>query len=297
MDVSELKELLKNLSENEIVEIDKELISELMAVLNSDASNSYTPKEFAKRMQNLRNDISPSEFELCRKAILLKIAILNIPKIFSESYPISVQKMYTKTFQRFIRMCSSSKGWAIYPDDVYWKDLAMARQVIFPAGARIVEIQSGFGLSQGLSFNLFKSLLFIFQVISLKGRKGYFQHHAHLPELDNFNERGLIDSYLVISDMLKHYPDIKGIISGSWYYDPKIKNISPNLTYLRDIPAKNGAKFYNCGRDASGSAISKSQKRRKLFNEGKYVPKAYLYIWSRKKFLEWAKAQHKNAII
>jgi len=93
--------------------------------------------------------------------------------------------------------------------------------------------------------------------------------------------------------LLKIDPHIKGIHSAPWFADPKIEEISPRLRWVRQtIVGKNGpSMFYvgtseNCIKDAT----FKSPTRRRLYNEGLYMPAKYLYVWPRNRLIKWADA-------
>ena len=88
---------------------------------------------------------------------------------------------------------------------------------------------------------------------------------------------------------LEKYKPIKGVFRASWFCDPELENISPRLMYLQKTPVENGANFFYIGEDRTGNAFAKSKTRLKLYNEGKYKPKAYLLVWPRKELIKWAK--------
>ena len=76
----------------------------------------------------------------------------------------------------------------------------------------------------------------------------------------------------------------------SWFYDPYLKEISPSLNYLREIVIDNGGSLYYVGPNESAirNATLLSMKRKELYEEGKYMPTNYLYIWPKKKLIQWA---------
>lgn len=227
-------------------------------------------------------------FESIRKIVLLEALIKSWNDIFSDKYPKSIQEEYQKNFNRFFELSTQEEGWGNYKDDVYWKDLSIARQQMFPLSSGVVEAFSGFGFKQGLNRDLFQNINFIKLILTSGGRKGYYQIHTHTPLLSNFNEKGWFESYIQIAEMLSIHEKIKGVFRGSWFCDPAIKRISPHLKYIQEIPVKNGAKLFHVGEDLSGNAFSKSRTRKTLYNEGKYTPQLYLLIWPRRKLISWA---------
>jgi hypothetical protein len=74
-----------------------------------------------------------------------------------------------------------------------------------------------------------------------------------------------------------------------WLYDSNLENVSPELVYLRRKPEQNGAKVFRIGtrqRDIV-HATAMSPTRRKLYQQGKYMPTAYALVWPRKELLAW----------
>ncbi len=111
------------------------------------------------------------------------------------------------------------------------------------------------------------------------------------PELlSEFNEIGWQEFYIRVAELMKINTSIKGIYGGSWFFDPDLEEISPRLSYLRKIPIENGGRFFYTGSNEHDIKLStlKSKTRKKLYQEGKYLPKSYLLIWSRTKLLAWA---------
>ena len=81
------------------------------------------------------------------------------------------------------------------------------------------------------------------------------------------------------------------MFGASWFYDPVLATVSPRLGYLRDVPLNGGAKlfFVEKGGAALANSLSTSPTRRKLYEEGKYVPTTYMMAWGRKAQSAWAR--------
>jgi hypothetical protein len=89
--------------------------------------------------------------------------------------------------------------------------------------------------------------------------------------------------------MLMRHENIKGVFGASWFRDPRLKNISPNLFYLYQIPAENGAVLFHIGEDPTGNAFTKSKTRLDLYIEGKFRPQNYLMVWPRNELIRWTR--------
>jgi hypothetical protein len=88
-------------------------------------------------------------------------------------------------------------------------------------------------------------------------------------------------------------PAVKGVFGSSWWFDPALDLISPNLTYLRALPTQFGARIFRSGSDdgAIGNSIKFSRERRQLYETGKYMPANYVMAWRRSDIIQWARSQ------
>lgn len=265
--------------------VDLEKIIASLNVSYGDHIDSYVPEFFDEQLKQM--DIVAKA--LTQKVVILQCALNNWNAIFEGSYANSVVTQYHKTFSRILATCETEEGWSKELDDYYYKDLSMALRIMFPAGAQVTETSSGFGVEQGLNGSIYDSIRFLWLSLIQGGCKGYYQIHTHTPELSEFNPQGWNDCYLRIVEMLEHNPQVKGIFGGSWFYDPQLKDISPRLMYLQNVPLENGASSFYTHEDTSGNSICSSKTRRKLYDEGKYRPKSYLLIWPREAMIRWAR--------
>jgi hypothetical protein len=289
-------ENLLNSLKDDLVEVlsayDLDFTLEKLASRKFDKIESYEVEFLDEIFRDIEKRFGADRFELFRKLIIVNVLLNSWNDIFSDKYPICIQEQYRKTFQRILSACSESgQGWRKLSDDIYWKDLALTSRQMFPAGAQIVETYSGFGVKQGLSRNISQTARFVRLLLFNRGRRGYYQIHTHTPDLGEFNAVGWDDCYVRIAAMLEKYSNVKGMFGCSWFYDPNLRDISPNLMYLQAVPLENGAESFYVGEDRTGYALLKSKTRFSLYNEGKYTPRAYLIVWPRKEILYWAKGK------
>lgn len=86
--------------------------------------------------------------------------------------------------------------------------------------------------------------------------------------------------------MLAIYPSVRGMWGGSWFYDPALEEVSPRLSYLRKVPAENGAYVFYSNIDIDGGALATSESRKKAYESGNYLPKSYSLMWPRRAMLD-----------
>jgi hypothetical protein len=90
--------------------------------------------------------------------------------------------------------------------------------------------------------------------------------------------------------VLRQQPEIRGLTGSSWWYDPAVPRLSPQLEFLRGTPLRSGAKAFRYSADegAKISALLRSPERHQAFESGSYVPTTYILIWTREDMLRWA---------
>lgn len=207
-------------------------------------------------------------------------------------YPESTLSCFRRSYGRILRKIAALdlSGYG-QPRDLMFKDLGICRQTLMPGGARVIEPSAAFPRSiifRGGLRQFFEAARFI--MFRARGNAPYFNLHVHDFELEEFNEEGWRRLFLRIADLLESRPHMKGVfVGGGWLYDPNLAAVSPHLGYHLDLTVPNGARSFFYGLDDEKScAFVKSEKRRRLFNEGKYHPALYILIWPRKELLQWA---------
>ena len=251
----------------------------------------YQLTDWAALFTKIGRDKGAEQAEMCRKFIVLECLARNWDEIFSAKYPASVQGDFMRKSEKMLARAQREAGWTDVPEDKYWKDLALARQQMFPAAAQVVEVYSGFELKPMLDKGLGQTLRFLKLLVSSGGRRGFYQSHTDSPDLEDFNEEGWHRCYLMIAEMLERNPEIKGMFGASWFYDPQLAEVSPRLMYLQRVQLEGGAQMFHLCEDHSGNALAKSKSRIKLYEDGKYRPQEYLIVWPRKEMIKWAKQQ------
>lgn len=286
------KRLFDELFEQLSARLSPTLVNRILILLESNYTQnneiqSYKPALFSIAL----SEINESDIVLISRKLLLTGFILkNWVALSSSSIGLTLQSTYLTYLNRVSLMVTHDDD-TLGSIDIFWKELAIARLQFYPVHSGVVELYSGFGIRQGLSLDLLTTgrfCCFLFQF----GRKPYYQIHTHTPTLHHFSAEGWATSYHQVAEMLKENLNIRGVVRGSWFFDPKIKKISPRLSYLQDLPLQNGAQTFCSGEDYSGSAIATSKTRLKLYNEGKYTPMNYLLVWPRDAIIAWSE-KHK----
>jgi hypothetical protein len=231
-----------------------------------------------------------------------RLTLLYLIGAFSERstnrrYTDAIKSCFDKSFRRIIgHITDPTFEKYRTPNDILYKDLGLCRQRIFPAGAaRVVEFDSGFARSLMFRADLDQAIRMVKLLLKTSGNRHWYQLHFHLSEREDFNPEGWEACCLRLAEMLDLNPNIGGIWGGTWYYDPALETISPRLAYQRKLPQQNGAMLFYSNVDINGGALSKSETRKKAYDAGNYLPKAYVLVWPRREMLAWARSIHRNA--
>ena len=203
-----------------------------------------------------------------------------------------IRTIYDREIDRLLTIIETNDGAYEFDfsNDSYVKDLQCFTGRMVACGAQVADLQSGMPrrliLSDGLA-NLPTNLIF---ALRAGGFSPYCEIHTHTPTLNDFNPDGWDRCYLCIAEICRGNRSIKGMIGSSWFYDPDLETISPNLAYLRRRPLENGAKLFRIGPlpASKRDALATSKTRRKYYEEGKYTPTHYALVWSRDELLRWA---------
>lgn len=169
-------------------------------------------------------------------------------------------------------------------DDRFLKDLGIARLSMIPCVSHLVYRHSGVPRRIFLEGRRPAALFSIAYTLARAGGfRPFLENHVHPAMLDRFNQAGRQQCYRLVARLLESWPDARGLIGTSWYYDPEVGRISPRLAYLHDEPASVNACFVDMGEhpDARASALSRSATRVQLAQAGLYRPRNYMMIWTR----------------
>ena len=215
-------------------------------------------------------------------------------RVQSHRIPDSVRSVFEAELARMLDdMDSNPAGSYVHSNDVFRKDLCSCLLRMYPCGAQVVDTVAGIArrplfTGGGIAQALRAGWYFLFRA---HGFSRFYEIHTHTPTLSEFNADGWDRCYVRIADLLKLNPEIRGFYGASWFYDPALEEISPRLGYLRHRPTEGGARFFRLGSfEASRrDALATSKTRRRLFEEGKYLPTHYLMVWERNDVIDWAK--------
>ncbi len=211
----------------------------------------------------------------------------------SERYPDDIKALFLKHFADVRRKSQIyDTTYYSFSNDLFLKDLGIARGKLVPCGAQLVDIRSGMGrrgLLVGGPRKAIALLSFVFG--RMGGFKPLYQLHMDLRLLLDFNPAGWERCFRRVAQLLASDPEIRGVFGGSWWFDPQLDGVSPRLGFLRELPMRNGAGLFCAGMDdaAREMALARSKERQQAFEQGRYQPRTFVLIWPRSALLDWAR--------
>jgi len=224
---------------------------------------------------------------------LLRLLIVRLIAGFESRFPKSgipptLFPEFIGVFRRMLKSIADGLFDAQPESHVFLKDLAIARLRMIPCASHVVYRHSGIPRRSLVLQPPRRFPEIIGFVRGLGGFKPFLENHVHPAMLDEFNAAGRARCYRLVADLLRAWPESKGLLGASWYYDPRVADISPNLGYLYEEPARHGALMLHVADEGADSgALARSRHRRSLYEAGAYRPKTYLMIWSRDDILRF----------
>lgn len=204
--------------------------------------------------------------------------------------PNRVRESQLKHFEWLATQLTGNEDWLELDNDTFQKEFGVATLRLYVCGAQLVDYRCGVPRSIVFRGGIGRVLSNAGYFVRVGGFKPFFQIHTHIHRLAHFTESGWNECYQCCVDLYSIHPDVLGMYGGSWFYDPRIKEISPRLAYLQEIPLAGGARLFRSGPSEEGSkdALSTSPTRKDLFNKGLYEPCSYVLVWDRASQRQWA---------
>lgn len=206
----------------------------------------------------------------------------------------SVQPFVLEDFDRILKGLEKPRAnYYLRDNHLFRRDLAISRLKVFPNGFEFydigVRIARRVALKAGLS-GLW-SFAKAFHLQSLGPLGPFYEPHWDRRYIKYFSEIEYERCNARVADMLVANPEIQGIAVPSWWYDRKLGEVSPEMAFLRAVPAAGGAEFilltyYNP--HLLTDSLAHSPHRKALHQAGAYNPRSYMMVWPRRNLIAWA---------
>jgi hypothetical protein len=230
-----------------------------------------------------------------RKLILIDLMLVGLPRI-PIRIPLATRRRYLDNYKRIYSHCCAvtvpDQEFAHYRNDAFLKNLGVSSLFILPLGAQKVN-KNSLPL-YWLKKNSAKEKINFLGKYAFKLRRlsPFYDMHTDSQDkglLEGFNETGWREFLLELADLMQLEQDVLGAYGIGWFFDPKVWEVSPRLSYLGDIIKESNGNVYRAGESQSAveSALATSPTRRSLYEQRLYVPCNYIAIWDRTALLQW----------
>jgi len=264
---------------------------QLLAQKTRYSSYRHMDSKLVNYCHSLVSDYSEEALELYHRCLLLYLIVhISLDHDFL-CYPDRIEDCFYLEYTRIVNeLTTNPSGFYSYKNDLFCKDLAVCTHEMFPMGAFKTEVS---GIPRRIFFTEgIKQFVRLLKLFTKLGKnKPIYEWHFDVRYRADFTPQGWDDCFRLLAEMLERNPEIIGLTGASWFFDPQIEQISPHLSYLRKRIEDNGGEFFLfCSNDHTTElALSSSNTRRKLYEQGLYKPSSYLVFWPREKLLEWAR--------
>ena len=178
--------------------------------------------------------------------------------------------------------------------DMGAKNLGICRLRLLPFGAELLDRFSGVPRSALITSKLDEKLRALyFFAFRARGFTNFLEAHWDRRLVRDFTPEGFVECYRHAADFLMANPRFRGIFASTWWFDPVIKTISPELAHLQDLFRDNGAVacYIGIDDDSTRDATTFSPRRSSLYKAGEYQPQKIMLIWHRSDLIDWANRQ------
>lgn len=257
----------------------------------------FVSSDVQKICKSVGDIVGDAGLELYHRALLLSLMLEALSRLPSGDLPEDIKSRFVDDFGRIaqdIEVTIDQPNSYVYSCSSFCKDLAICSLRLIPVG--YVKVHANrlprlMFLTGGLGGTIRAAR---FALIQQRGLGPFYEAHMHSKDrraMRDFSPRGWIQTYLRIAELLRRNPHIKGMFGMSWLNDPAVFEISPHLAYLTTVMTDNGGRLFclgSCDERGVRDATINSGTRRRLYEEGKYVPMNYMVVWARDKLIAWA---------
>lgn len=251
----------------------------------------FVPAEISRQCEEIVAKSGLRGLELYHKLLLFSLIESYEERQKRYRIPGSVRQLISREFDRILAgMEQAEDGFYLHGNDLFAKDLGLCRLKLLPCGSEVIDLWSGIPRSillRGGVSQLIRATTFLSNV---GGFKPFYESHWDRRLVRQFTAREYDLCYVRITELLQLNPDVKGMFGSSWWFDPQLEDITPELLFLRRTPVENGAQIFRIGSDAGvvRDAVQFSRKRKALYESGKFMPSRYMLVWGRADMLDWA---------
>src|SRR5215831_10073232 len=169
------------------------------------------------------------ELNRIRVAVVARLALDHSD--VEDQLPASVLALYPAFFERISEFLTKTTS-RTYRPDFFCKDVRYALGLTVPCGLLQIDLRYRIG-PRLIAREMIRSGLpkpaWDYVLSCAWGR--WYNTHLDPRDMSEFNPTGWIASFCRVAEMLELNPAVCGAAGASWFYDPKVSEISPELAY------------------------------------------------------------------
>ena len=173
-------------------------------------------------------------------------------------------------------------------NDIYIKDLQCFTGRLYPAANATVSLTTA-RMPRGYLFYGPPSYWpgNLLQLAKVGGFDHFTSGHLHKPRYHRHKVEYYWQNIVLRADVCRALPRLRGNAGSSWMGDPQVAKISPRHSYQHEISRRFNVRLVpiHTSEATIQDAISTSPTRRRLYEEGKYIPQAYFFVWDRRQVI------------
>ena len=226
---------------------------------------------------------------LYHQILVYQLYLEDIGKIDSQDLPPGVLTYLKQDFERIVKMAKKSdKKDLTFDNFQFFSYIEKLCFRCFPVGNHNMNI-CGFPQSLIFKQSFLKKIDYAKTIIQIRGNYPLFELHYNPYRLRLFNYEGWNEVFSLAAESLLNRKDVKGVFGVSWFFDPAIKDVSPEICYIRELIEKIGGRFFLFGSSEKdkNNAFYLSKVRKHAYEQGKYDPTSYMMIIPRSVLLKY----------
>ncbi len=226
--------------------------------------------------------------------LLLAHLIVHVEQRNTHTIIASVEPFVLEDFDRILKGLEKPRpNYYVRDNHLFRRDLAITRLKVFPNGFELYDIGILIARKEAIKGGLKSLWRFIkaFQLQLLEPLGPFYEPHWDRRYIKYFSPLEYERCSVRVADMLVANPDIKGIAVPSWWYDPQLGQISPEMAFLLDVPKSGGARFMKLeGHNPYllTDSLAHSPARKAAYEAGTYKPQSIMMVWPRRELIAWA---------
>lgn len=306
--IAELKEMIVKQIQTQYSDLFNECpINEYVKYLDCHPRYSgynYFDQRVFELSAKLRQNISKHTYSLYFKALFLTLIERSVEILEKEKYPQPIVQLFLAHFDKIISRVETNSlqdEWFDFTQDKFCKDLSICIMRLIPVGPQLLiekRIPIKFLYRGGMGQLSRKMRCLVFWTKGVAPVYGMHMNQLDPVLMASFNPDGWKRMFEDVAELLKMKQKIKAIVGTSWFFDPVISKVSPEMGYFRNLVEEIGGFVFRQTSSAEvvRNATFMNPNRKRLYDRGEYNPVNYISIIPREAIINWAqnKSEHLN---